>query len=794
MDDKRHSSQLSITYDCPARGGRIAQGVVRVAAMVLLVVFMVVPKATNVGHAQASDGASLAPRVLVLLQGINTTLAGPNDRADVTFREVRARLTPYYDDVVVFSYTGGTMRLRPQSTPVWSPLAYEKADTHQALATTAERLKALIDEYRFRFPGARFDLVGHSLGGAVAWEYAATYVMPDDGAHRDGVLRAVVTLDSPLNGVSHETITSWFQSAGWLEWESDFSNEVTRYLSSRADDGRQPFTEETNRRLADFLRDRRGVAVLTVASTDDCVVPQGNDYPLRSAAVPGHELILSLGRGETPAPDCGALGAAALPFLPGGLDAAPTNAGHDQVLRDGGVLAHLEDLARAGGPKAPGDLVQYSVDGTSRSNEAWVTSPEAGWTELLARAEESRAEIAPDLRRYLAVECNETPSPDYTRYTCTAKLGEIGGEAQALGSVIGRPNSQVLMDIAGLSPDGNLVWFLDGAGDATKLWVAEAANPEARVEVGPAGSYADVNFARNSLAMSYAYPRGLDSIAVIKTMQGQRELGRATRVLVPVPLAPDGTAGLFLEAVSDTTTQLRLLGPTGEDRGIVARGRIYWADFVQGGIAWTEVDGAQTRLWLAGPDGRGARSVLTLSGTNSISATTAPTGKHVFVTAYDPGSTGSFLLSLVSAPDGKSQALGRGTGDYWGGGAGMFSGNGESLTYSLAPGSNRYVLHLPTGIKSGPLPTSQVPLSYDGRQALLPDGSVLSTATGVTRPGPQGEFRNFSRDGRRILFRRDGSTYTSAPEGGAEVRVGERVWAQWAIGASDPAAPIVRGP
>src|SRR6185503_20285322 len=98
------------------------------------------------------------------------------------------RLGPHYDDVVIFSYAGGAMSYvfttRGSQAWQWVPAIYDSTDTHHSILTpggSPDLLWSLISAYRERYPTARFDLIGHSLGGLIAWRYVVNHVLAEHG-------------------------------------------------------------------------------------------------------------------------------------------------------------------------------------------------------------------------------------------------------------------------------------------------------------------------------------------------------------------------------------------------------------------------------------------------------------------------------------------------------------------------------------------------------------------------------------------------------------------------------------
>jgi hypothetical protein len=95
-----------------------------------------------------------------------------------------------------------------KGTWVWRHNAYDELDPISQNFQT-ESWSALHDQllvpYRQKYPDTTFVLVGHSLGGVVAFEEIVKYV--DSPSYPEGFLSAVVTVDSPLHGVRPEFVT-----------------------------------------------------------------------------------------------------------------------------------------------------------------------------------------------------------------------------------------------------------------------------------------------------------------------------------------------------------------------------------------------------------------------------------------------------------------------------------------------------------------------------------------------------------------------------------------------------------
>ena len=83
---------------------------------------------------------------------------------------------------------------------IWTPNQYACTDTDRVSSENLARLEQMMRDYRAKHENAHFTLVGHSLGGYLAYlEGVRESTRPDqDKLHVD----VVVTLHAPLNGVS----------------------------------------------------------------------------------------------------------------------------------------------------------------------------------------------------------------------------------------------------------------------------------------------------------------------------------------------------------------------------------------------------------------------------------------------------------------------------------------------------------------------------------------------------------------------------------------------------------------
>ncbi len=142
-------------------------------------------------------------RVVIFMQGLYTTLDEGGTQAsfveDHRFDVLKAAfLAADYKagQLLDFSYDGGAVG----SDGVWRPQPYECAITDRPALDSVEALEAMIRAYRKEHPKAKTTLVGHSLGGYIAFLAGAREAERPEG-DRIGV-DGVVTLDSPLAGAS----------------------------------------------------------------------------------------------------------------------------------------------------------------------------------------------------------------------------------------------------------------------------------------------------------------------------------------------------------------------------------------------------------------------------------------------------------------------------------------------------------------------------------------------------------------------------------------------------------------
>lgn len=324
--------------------------------------------------ALAVDAA--APSYVVLLDGLCSELpAGAPYTATFDGSDgLAARLAAGATNggaVVGYSYTGGLV----DPTGHWVPGAYACADSRdQSLSADVDALDRQIAAILAAHPGARFHLVGFSLGGAVAFGYLARLASEGWPLPGSASLRSVTTLDAPLGGAPFVELLCGFApdvcggrsdpaphsalrdlSLTWTS-ASGIPAGGTRELASRVGDPAiaasgtafvGPSAPLTNQAVAAAAA-ARGISILTVGNVRDWLyAPAGpNAGPLafldtqwvttdpRGAGV--HARAISAGPGACPA-ESGDL-------------AASFGCNHALVVRDAGVATAINALIAGGTP------------------------------------------------------------------------------------------------------------------------------------------------------------------------------------------------------------------------------------------------------------------------------------------------------------------------------------------------------------------------------------------------------------------------------------------------------------
>jgi pimeloyl-ACP methyl ester carboxylesterase len=193
--------------------------------------------------------------VVVLIEGVYTSYdpRGPDDYAKLK----DALATAGFDraKLLHFSYNGGSF----DESGAWQPNAYSCASTDRPADENLAYIESLLREYRARHPEAHFTLIGHSLGGRLAFlEGAREATRPPE--QQLGVT-GVVTLSAPLLGVGADKKIA-LDAVGCGKTYAAAAEIVT----DRAD----PNIAATRAAQVEAMR-AAGIRVATIGNTNDCL-------------------------------------------------------------------------------------------------------------------------------------------------------------------------------------------------------------------------------------------------------------------------------------------------------------------------------------------------------------------------------------------------------------------------------------------------------------------------------------------------------------------------------------------
>lgn len=141
-------------------------------------------------------------RVVIFLQGIYTSYDAAGTQESLA--EVRrydtlkaAFVARGYDKSALldFSYAGGTV----SNDGTWHPASYTCEQTDRAPDTNLAPLEQMLKDYRKAHPNTHFTLIGHSLGGYLAFLEGAREAARQPGEKL--AVDVIVTLDAQLLGV-----------------------------------------------------------------------------------------------------------------------------------------------------------------------------------------------------------------------------------------------------------------------------------------------------------------------------------------------------------------------------------------------------------------------------------------------------------------------------------------------------------------------------------------------------------------------------------------------------------------
>jgi pimeloyl-ACP methyl ester carboxylesterase len=260
-----------------------------------------------------AGGSGCASRLVVLLAGYNTRSADVSGTFSDIKRQVLSHIH-YARAPMYFSYR--------------YPAPYDAHATYDALPDRGvTALRRTIAGLLRVYPTACIDLIGHSLGGAVAFRYASRYALSSaDGRH----LAHVVSLDGPVNGTSYQRLSF---VANWMALAQLGGSPTGTFLRN---EHATSHISTLNARIVRQLAAQ--VVVKTLASTDDLLVPAAD------AEIPGYSLQYHFGRD---------LGACQSVIFGRRVSELARCLGHDQILRRSQALRDLRAVLDLPAPHAP---------------------------------------------------------------------------------------------------------------------------------------------------------------------------------------------------------------------------------------------------------------------------------------------------------------------------------------------------------------------------------------------------------------------------------------------------------
>lgn len=180
-------------------------------------------------------------RVLLLLAGMSTSSSDVRKM----YTSILSQIGGQYDDILYFSYRG-------------DGADYQPLDTYIGVWNSSQVLRKQVEDYVSKYPNAKIDLIGHSLGGVVAMNYVSVAGLRAPVAGHIGI---VITLDSPVNGSSLLNIR--LKSDNWTRLSGNLGEVLTRLPNIWGMNG---VTSQAALDLADMAKDQTGLEYENAAS------------------------------------------------------------------------------------------------------------------------------------------------------------------------------------------------------------------------------------------------------------------------------------------------------------------------------------------------------------------------------------------------------------------------------------------------------------------------------------------------------------------------------------------------
>jgi len=216
-------------------------------------------------------------RILVLINGINTSAKSYDEMAE-GWKYLTDEVSDVYGGYVYFSYDGRTSPSRYEAESTYLSIRFHhvpllrdilESCTTQPKLRSGRDYKGLVDS---------FSLVGHSMGGVVAFEYLKEFESSNQG--NDWVTH-VVTLDSPVNGSSTAAfynttsikpaiiVLPWYLVPSLNYADTIQHSEAVTEMAARAESG--SFVRTFNARFAQEMLER-GIEIFNLTNYDDTFV------------------------------------------------------------------------------------------------------------------------------------------------------------------------------------------------------------------------------------------------------------------------------------------------------------------------------------------------------------------------------------------------------------------------------------------------------------------------------------------------------------------------------------------